>query len=607
MYLLITYLLLILFHCLAIENIINDYANKKDYVIVDTSNGKLVGKKNGSVISYLGIPYAEPPIGRYRFRPSKPKRPWYPDVLEAFNYSAECLQSTLFASEDGYRNEDCLYLNIWQPAKLKTINNPNINVNGDVIGSQGLSPVMFWIYGGAFLHGSASRLEYEGNKLASRGVVVVSCNYRVGALGFLVSIPDGLFGNYGLHDQKLAMQWVYDNIHLFGGDPQRVTLFGESAGAMSTIMHILDQYGNDAYTQNKLFHAAILQSNPLGYKYRSVSVANFIGTSYKELLGCEDLRCLQSEPADDLLHTQDTMMAVPRSIGDFFTWGPVITDSLYNREVRLRPSPVSNITVRQPIETLKSLQQLDIPIVIGTNSHEGTVFVYTAYPTRMIKLVYQILVFSFFRTSAPKVLKMYEKITKQVAKTDRPDYRVVLAQIIGDYLFRCPNQVVATLLASPPIKSSVYMYEFALPTRTPGFQCCDGLACHTCELPYVFDQIQLIEADYAWIPEYISKLSKNVSNKDILTDDNQGHDLLSNALSMINNWIGNGKSLTKHQLRHITDAKVSKLIADFWTTFAHYYDPNGLPSLNGVVAGTRPDGAPWWPRLLEWNKLDYKF
>ena len=204
--------------------------------VVHTSLGDIAGKREGQVNVFLGIPFAEPPTGTFRFRPPRPKRPWAPSTYQAHSYSPECLQSSLYTSSDGteredgiVRDEDCLYLNVWVPA------NHNFN-------EKGLLPVMFWVYGGAFMHGSASKPEYVGDQLASRGVILVSCNYRMGALGFLVSTTDGLFGNYGLADQKLAMMWVQEHVRNFGGDPTRVTLFGESAGAMSIYFKKPSQY-----------------------------------------------------------------------------------------------------------------------------------------------------------------------------------------------------------------------------------------------------------------------------------------------------------------------------------------------------------------------------
>lgn len=264
----------------------DDPTSSTNFVIVETGSGKLVGRKQRSVNSFLGIPYAEKPIGRFRFRPPRPKRPWYPVLYQALNYGPECLQSILYSNNEDTdaqevpMDEDCLYLNIWQPSKVASEEHP-----------EKLYPVMIWIYGGAFIHGSASKAEYEGSKLAARrnGVIVVSFNYRLGALGFLVSTADGLYGNYGLADQKTAIQWVKDNILHFGGDPNRITLFGESAGAMSIGLHMLDQEqhlgvreevldsenegeGEGVHRagglreEQKLFHSVILQSNPLGYK-----------------------------------------------------------------------------------------------------------------------------------------------------------------------------------------------------------------------------------------------------------------------------------------------------------------------------------------------------
>lgn len=245
----IIWLLLI---CLGFTSAFNQSAPYK-LVKVTTTLGAIVGKQIDNINYFLGIPFAEPPIGKYRFHPSAPKRPWFPSIYKAFNFSCECLQSSLHAPENLPRDEDCLYLNIWQPANMQ---------------KGVLLPVMVWIYGGGFLHGSASRPYYWGDKLARREVIVVSLNYRVGALGFLVSTSDGLFGNYGLHDQKLALEWVQDNIRKFQGDSRRVTLFGESAGAMSTALHFLDQQYRELRLQprRRLFSQIILQSNPMGYK-----------------------------------------------------------------------------------------------------------------------------------------------------------------------------------------------------------------------------------------------------------------------------------------------------------------------------------------------------
>lgn len=229
----------------------------REFVTVKTSLGDVQGIRRGNVNTFLGIPFAEPPLGKNRFRPPAEKKAWFPEALRAYNFSPECLQSELFAGNDGkiFRDEDCLYLNIWQPVKKR---------------KDGLYPVMIWIYGGAFMHGGASKPEYMGNKLAERGVIVVSLNYRLGALGFLVSVADGLFGNYGLDDQKMAVQWVQSNIRHFNGDTKRMTLFGESAGAMSIGLHLLDQenqlHRHKEYKIRNGFQAIIMQSNPLGYK-----------------------------------------------------------------------------------------------------------------------------------------------------------------------------------------------------------------------------------------------------------------------------------------------------------------------------------------------------
>ncbi|XP_009458843.1 PREDICTED: cholinesterase-like, partial [Nipponia nippon] len=186
------------------------------------------------VTAFLGIPYAEPPLGHLRFRPPRPARPWH-GVLDASSHHHACYQAvdTMFPGFGGSEmwnpnremSEDCLYLNVWVP-----VPRPSAAV-----------PVLVWIYGGGFYSGAASLDVYDGRYLAAaEGVVVVSMNYRVGALGFLAlpGHPEAP-GNVGLLDQRLALRWVRDNVGAFGGDAGAVTLFGESAGAASVGLHLL--------------------------------------------------------------------------------------------------------------------------------------------------------------------------------------------------------------------------------------------------------------------------------------------------------------------------------------------------------------------------------
>ena len=186
--------------------------------------GEIEGVNEGGIAIYKGIPFAAPPVGDLRWKPPQPVHPW-PGVRHAIGFAPVCPQSqalsTIFGVPPFPMSEDCLYLNVWSPAK-----SPNEKL-----------PVMVWIYGGAFSIGSTSFPVYDGEALAKRGVIVVSIAYRVGAMGFLAhkelsaESPTHGSGTYGLMDQIAALKWVQANIAAFGGDPHRVTIFGKSAGA----------------------------------------------------------------------------------------------------------------------------------------------------------------------------------------------------------------------------------------------------------------------------------------------------------------------------------------------------------------------------------------
>ncbi|NWT18517.1 ACES Acetylcholinesterase, partial [Vireo altiloquus] len=236
-------------------------------LVVATSSGAVRGfhvpaGPSSRVAAFLGIPYAEPPLGPLRFAPPRPARPWG-GVLDAFSHPHACFQpvDTMFPGFGGSEmwnpnremSEDCLYLNIWAPEPRP----------------KAPAPVLVWIYGGGFYSGAASLDVYDGRFLAAaEEVLVVSMNYRVGALGFLAlpGHPEAP-GNVGLMDQRLALRWVQANIAAFGGDPGAVTLFGESAGAASVGLHLLSG-GSRA-----LFRRAVLQSGSPNGPWATVGAA----------------------------------------------------------------------------------------------------------------------------------------------------------------------------------------------------------------------------------------------------------------------------------------------------------------------------------------------
>lgn len=202
---------------------------------VTTKQGAVKGfcSEDKQTVVFRGVPYAQPPVGDLRFRRPQEHEPWE-GVRDCTRFSAVCPQADLrgmdlygkefYDGEEVVMNEDCLYLNIWTPAGSTE--------------KSGL-PVLFWIHGGAFMHGHGSEKEFDGEGFAKKGVILVTINYRVNAFGFFAH-PDleaenaeRVSGNYGILDQIFALRWVRENIAAFGGDPEKITIFGQSAGCMS--------------------------------------------------------------------------------------------------------------------------------------------------------------------------------------------------------------------------------------------------------------------------------------------------------------------------------------------------------------------------------------
>jgi para-nitrobenzyl esterase len=285
------------------------------------------------VRAYLGVPFADPPVDRLRWRPPEPAPKWK-GVLHAEKFAPECMQPRPAHNINHYfgevpTSEDCLYLNIWAPAN-----------------SRGRAPVIVWIHGGGFVEGSPSMPFYHGTGLAHKGVVFVAISYRLGVLGFLShpeltqESPRHASGNYGLMDQIAALRWVHKNIERLGGDPANVTVMGQSAGAFSVGAL---QVSPDA---KGLFQRAAASSGAMFSELLappSLSEAERQGVELQNKLGVHSLAGLRQIPADKML------AAAPQG----------------------RPVLDGAVLPATPAEVFKRHQQVDVPLLIGFNSDEG--------------------------------------------------------------------------------------------------------------------------------------------------------------------------------------------------------------------------------------------
>ncbi|MES1214177.1 MAG: carboxylesterase family protein [Bacteroidota bacterium] len=263
--------------------------------IVQTKYGKIEGTQEDNINIYKGIPFAAPPIGELRWKAPQAPAPWT-DIRKCTAFSASPIQPTPvpflcwskeFIAPPSPLSEDCLYLNVWTGAAS----------------SKEKRPVFVWIYGGGFSSGSAACDVYDGKEYAKNGVVFVSINYRVGAIGFmahpeLTKEGNGTSGNYGLMDQVAALKWVKENISAFGGDPSRVTIAGQSAGSMAVNALIATTYAKG------LFIRAIAESGGIlgdGLKLASLTDAEKAGMGLQEKAGAKNIAELRALPADSIL------------------------------------------------------------------------------------------------------------------------------------------------------------------------------------------------------------------------------------------------------------------------------------------------------------------
>ena len=373
-----------------------------------------------SVRVFRGIPYAAPPVGELRWKPPQPVAPWE-GVRKAVTFSDACPQGPGLAALLGEPlptlNEDCLYLNIWTAAAK----------------ADAKLPVMVWIHGGGLTLGWGHQRGYDGTNFAKQGVVLVSVNYRLGALGFLAhpllsAEAGGKSGNYGLLDQVAALEWVRRNIAAFGGDPGNVTIFGESAGGTSVHALLASPHAKG------LFHRAIAQSPwvtdsnyaRLDEALPTVASAHDLGSRWAaRFKEAKTAAALRAVPMEDVNAAQQVGYSVAVTIdGDFM------------------PDHAANIFARG--------EQNDVPVMAGTNTDEGTMFL-EALPFRTVE-AYGTVIRSEFGDHAKTILELYPA-------TDAASLRSAKSQYITDLWF---VQGVRNMLAGmAKVSSSGWHYHFS--------------------------------------------------------------------------------------------------------------------------------------------------
>jgi para-nitrobenzyl esterase len=420
--------------------------SQPDAPAVTTTTGGLRGlARQGGGAQFLGIPYAEPPVGDLRWREPVPAKPWH-GVRDAVKYGAPCAQPDLGEwnkLDAQFGSEDCLYLNVVTP-------------NWPV---KQLLPVMFWIHGGANIGGSGGGSLYNSGTLASHGVVTVTINYRLGIFGFFAH-PEltresvhHASGNYGLMDQIVALHWVIDNIARFGGDPRNITVFGQSAGSIDTSMLMTSPLAIG------LFQKAIPESGAVGTVH-TPSLAD------AEKYGVGSIASLNLPPGEEGIATARKIGAkdLMEKLGSRATGFPYVGPDIDGWVLRESPDKI-----------FAAGQEARIPMLIGTTSMEFGNQLPTDQLLKAIDREAGVL--------APKVKAAYGLTPDEQGKTNQasdPLYGTASQQWTADISFHCP--ISAEALQHSTAGNAAFEYE--LDHAIPG-QEAQG-AVHSSDLPYVW-------------------------------------------------------------------------------------------------------------------------
>ena len=426
--------------------------------IAQTTAGTLEGAEENGLCVFRGIPFAAPPVGELRFKAPRPVEPW-DGVREAKSFGPislqapnEMLEALLPVSDPPQaQSEDCLYLNVWTP------------------GLDGARPVMVWIHGGAFTIGSGSEDYYDGANLASRGdVVIVTINYRLGALGFL-NLPALGETNFGMRDQVAALKWVHENIANFGGDPGNVTIFGESAGGMSvaSLMASPESAG--------LFQKAIPQSGA-GHNGLSVEETNATAFKFCEALGvaADDVDALMAADASDILAASVAVdpLANPDAAAD-------LSDGEASPTPQMPFQPVIDgaFLSSLPIDHIRDGSADGVATLVGSLDEELKLLAAAGAADPMSEEAVTGLL-GMMHPDGASAFATYRAARRERGEDDSPDEIFVAA--IGDVMLRIPGLRLADAQTS---RAPTYAYLFDW--ESPAMNGALG-SCHALELPFVF-------------------------------------------------------------------------------------------------------------------------
>jgi para-nitrobenzyl esterase len=421
--------------------------------VVSVAQGQLRGSEKDGVLSFKGIAYAAAPFGPNRFAAPVPAPPWA-GVRDALEYGPTAPKAPypspfdMLLPEPVIPGEQCLNLNVWTPAT-----------------DGARRPVLVWIHGGAFVNGSGAVSGYDGTKFARDGLVCVTINYRLGVEGFL--LIDGAPANRGLLDQVAALQWVRENIAAFGGDPDAVTIAGESAGAMSvtTLMSMPAAAG--------LFRRAIAQSGA-GHHVIAASTAAKVTTALARQLGVQpSIEGFAAVPGDALVAAQAALTADIAAAPNPAVWGEIASNMM-----AFEPAVDGAVVPARPVDRLAEGVAADVDVLIGTNADEHALFL---VPNGVINYVTDDLL-----AMALRALGADAAAVGAVYRAARPGATAgeLLMAALSDWFFRVPALRVAE--ARLAHARDTHVYEFGW--RSPQFGGRLG-ACHALEIGFVFDNL----------------------------------------------------------------------------------------------------------------------